>query len=52
MDKCIYYRRGLIIDELNQFVTVTVQAHPLRAVKVCDFFCSCIDRSTITVLMA
>jgi len=29
MDEYIYFRRSLIIDELNQFVTLSIQAHRL-----------------------
>jgi asparagine synthetase B (glutamine-hydrolysing) len=52
MDEYIFYRRSLIIDELNQFVIVTVQAHLLNDVRVGGFFSGCINSSTITALMA
>ena len=34
MGKYIYFRRSLIIDELNQFVTLSIQAHRLGEMRV------------------
>lgn len=48
MDEYIYFRRSLIIDELNQFVTLSIQAHRLGEMRVGG----CIDSRTIIALMA
>ena len=48
MDEYIYFRRSLIIDELNQFVTLSIQAHRRGEMRVGG----CIDSRAIIVLMA
>lgn len=34
MNEYIYFRRSLIIDELNQFVTLSIQTHRLGEKKI------------------
>ncbi len=48
MDEYIYFHRSLIIDELNQFVTLSIQAHRLGEMRVGG----CIDSRAIVALMA
>ena len=37
MDEYIYFRRSLIIDELNQLVILSIQAHRLGEMRVGGF---------------
>ncbi|NNC68812.1 MAG: hypothetical protein HKN83_12340 [Gammaproteobacteria bacterium] len=48
MDEYIYFHRSLIIDELNQIVTLSIQAHRLGEMRVGG----CIDSRAIVALMA
>jgi len=36
MDEYIYFRRSLIIDELNQFVILSIKAHRLGEMRIGD----------------
>ena len=47
MDEYIYFCRSLIIDELNQFVTLSIQTHRLGEKRDGG----CIDSRTIIALM-